>query len=300
MKKLTLALLAPILSLAAYAQEFQAETYFTEPDGGNFRAFIIAATDTQIRYKLTSVSTDFKDANISDFATIFVVRPEGYSEAMDLYEAGKYKEAQEKFRVYKEFSKPIARLKGNYHTLAAFHEMECMRHLGDLEGIATALKDFSKGTLTLEHHLRQLDLYIMWDAVRQESWERVLSIASERDSESLPGYQRAQIGYCKGLALQKLGRIGEALTQYAVAMTADSGASKILTNKAALNSLEIYKDNEEVQFAISVWGTPDESADSYGRSLLLEANILASKYEQLLGLGDPLPGSYKPFLKYSN
>lgn len=300
MKSLTLALLVPFLALAAHAQEFQSETYFTEPDGGNFRGYVIAATDTQIRYKLTSVSTDFNDAKISDFATIFLVRPKEYTEAMDLYEAGKYKEAQEKFRVYKEFSKPIAALKGNYHTLSAFHEMECMRRLGDLEGIAAALKDFSKGALINEYHLRQLDLYIMWDAVREKSWDRVISIASERDSEALPGYQRAQIGYCKGLALQNLGRIGEALTQYAVAMTADAGASEILTNKAALNSLRIYFDNEEVKFAMSVWGTPDESKNSNGRSLLLEANALASEYEALLGLGDPLPGEFKPFLKYTN
>lgn len=300
MKKFILVLLAPLIALAANAQDFQAETYFTEPDGGNFRGFIIAATDTQVRYKLTSVSTDFNDAKISDFTTIFVVRPQEYTEAMDLYESGKYKEAQEKFRVYKEFSKPIARLKGNYHTLSAFYEMECMRQLGDLDGIAAALKDFSKGSLTNEYHFRQLDLYIMWDAVRQESWDRVISIASEFDSETLPGYQRAQIGYCKGLALQKLGRGGEALTQYAIAMTADAGASEILTNKSAVNSLQIYKDNEEVQFAIGVWGTPEENANSIGRSLLLEANVLASEYESLLGLGDPLPGAYKPFLKYSN
>jgi tetratricopeptide (TPR) repeat protein len=300
MKKLTLALLVPCLAAAAYAAEFQAEAYFTEADGGNFRAYITAATDTQVRYKLTSVSTNFEDAKISDYTTIFVVRPEEYSEAMDLYEAGKYKEAQEKFRVYKDFSKPIAPLKGNYHTLSAFHEMECMRRLGDLDGIAAALKDFSKKALTNEYHLRQLDLYVMWDAVRAESWDRVLSIASERDSEALPGYQRAQIGYCKGLALQKLGRIGEALTQYAVAMTADSGASDILTNKAALNSLQMYLEDEEVKFAMSVWGTPDESKNSNGRTMLLEANVLASEYEALLGLGDPLPGSYKPFLKYTN
>ncbi|MDP4624328.1 MAG: hypothetical protein NWT08_04220 [Akkermansiaceae bacterium] len=300
MKNLLLALLVPVLAATANAQEFQAETYFTEPDGANFRGFITAATDTQIRYKLTSVSTDFNDAKISDFTTIFVVRPEQYSEAMDLYEAGKYKEAQEKFKAYREFSKPIAPLKGNYHTLSAFHEMECMRHLGDLEGLAAALKDFAKAPLTNEYHLRQLDLYTMWDAVRDESWERVLSIASERDSEALPGYQRAQIGYCKGLALQKLDRGLEALTQYAIATTADAGASNLLANKAALNSLRIYLDNEELKFAMSVWGTPDESKNSNGRALLIEANALAGEYEGLLGLGDPLPGDFKPFLKYSN
>ena len=299
MKNLTLALLAPFLITAAHAAEFQTEAYFLEADGGNFRGYIVATTDTQVRYKTTSVATDFKDSKLSAYTTIFMVIPAEYTEAMDLYEAGKFKEAQGKFRAYKEFSKPVATLKGNYHTLSAFHEMECMRKLGDLEGLAAALKNFAKAPLVDEYHLRQVELYVLWDAVRTESWERVLSIASERDAEVLPGYQRAQIGYCKGLALQNLTRSNEALTQYAVAMTADSGASEVITSKAALNSLEILLQNEDVKFAMTVWGTPEENSNSNGKSLLMEANTLASEYEKVLGSGNPLPEKYKPFLKFA-
>ena len=300
MKNLTLALLAPILALTAHAAEFQSEGYFVEADGGNFRGYIIAATDTQVRYKTTSVATAFKDAKLSAFTTIFVVTPTEYTEALDLYEAGKYQEAQEKFRVYKEFSKPIAPLKGNYHTLSAFYEMECMRKLGDLEGLAAALKNFAKAPLADEYNLRQVDLYIMWDAVRTESWERVLTIASELDEKTIPGYQRAQIGYCKGLALQKLNRPSEALTYYSVATTADAGASKVVANKAALNSLQIYAENEDAKFAASVWGTPEENANPNGRAMLQEASALATEYDKLFSLGEPLPAQYKEFLKYGN
>lgn len=300
MKNLLFTLLVPVLAATSPAQEFQAEAYFTEPDGGNFRAFITAATDEQVRYKITSVASTAEDANLSKFTTIFLVRPNEYSEAMDLYESGKFKDAQAKFKAYKEVSKPIAPLKGNYHTLSAFYEMECMRRLGDLEGLAAALKDFAKAPLVNEYHIRQLDLHVMWDAVRTESWDRVLSIASEFDSEAIPGYQRVQIGYCKGLALQKLGRGVEALTPYAVAMTADAGNSEILVNKAANNSLQIYLDDEEVKFAMGVWGTSDENKNSSGYSLLVEANALASEYETLLGLGEPLDEKFKPFLNYKD
>ncbi|MEP2776975.1 MAG: hypothetical protein ABJQ29_12335 [Luteolibacter sp.] len=300
MKNFLFALLVPVLAASVHAQGFQLETYFTEPDGGKFRGYIIGATETEVRYKVTAVSTDFNDSKISEFATIFMLRPVEYSEAVDLYESGKYQEALEKFKAFTEMSKPIAALKGNYHTLSAYHELECMRKLGDLEGLAAALKNFSKKPLVNEYQLRQLDLYIMWDAVRTESWERVLTIAAERDAEALPGYQRAQIGYCKGLALQKLDRGLEALTPYAVAMTADAGASEILANKAAVNSLQIYLDNEEVKFAMGVWGTGDENKNSNGYSLLREANVLATEYESLFGLGKPLDGKYKPFLKYKN
>lgn len=300
MKNLFLALLIPTLAASALAQQaFQIETYFTKPDGANFRGYIIAATDKEVRHKLTAVSTNFEDSKISDFKTIFMLRPVEFSEAMDLFESGKYKEAREKFKAFKDSSKPISPLKGNYHTLAAFYEMECMRYLGDLEALAAELKNFAKAPLVEEHQLRQLELYIMWDAVRAESWERVLSIASEFDSETIPSYQRVQIGYCKGLALEKLDRGLEALTQYAIAMTADAGASEILVDKAALNSLRIYLENEDVKLAMSLWGTPDEAVNSAGRDLLLEANVLATEYEPLLSLGNPLPGDFKPFLKFT-
>lgn len=299
MKTLILSLLLPALAIQASAQAYQAEAIISKPDGGGtFRAWILAATKTQIRYKTTPVSTDFIDARVSDFATIFLVEPPEYAEAVDLYESRKYQEAREKFAEVKEIHKPIATLPDNFHTLAAFHEMECLRQLGDYEGLAEVLKNFIKEPLTRSHQLRQLDLYIMWDAVRALAWDRVLPIAAERDAEALPGYQRAQVAYCKGLALDNLDRGREAVIEYSIAMTADSGASEILAQQAAIKALGIYHRDPEVQVAIQNWGTEDENKNSPGFTRLTEAAALAKFYGKFLSLGKALPAELKAFEKY--
>lgn len=300
MKSLIFSLLIPALALPAFSQQgYQAEAILSKPDdGGTFRAWILASTKTQFRYKTTAISTDFVDARLSDFATIFLVEPPEYAEAIDLYESRKYQEAREKFAEVKEIHKPIATLPDNFHTLAAFHEMECLRHLGDYQGLAEVLKTFIKEPLTRENQLRQLDLYIMWDAVRALEWNRVLPIASERDAEALPGYQRAQVAYCKGLALDNLDRGREAIVEYSIAMTADSGASEIIAQQAAIKALGVYHKDPEVQIAIQNWGTEDENKNSPGYTRLTEAAALAKFYGKFLSLGKALPAELKELTKY--
>lgn len=299
MNKILLTLLIPALSVSAFAQDaYQGQAVLSKGDGETFVAWILAATDTSIRYKVREVAVNFEDARINDFTTIYLMEPQQYSEAMDLYEGGKYQEAKEKFAAYKEYAKPSATLEDNFHTLSAFYEMECMRKLGEYEELATALQSFVKEPLTRDHQLRQLDLYVMWDALRTESWDRLLIIASGRDDEDLPDYQRVQVAYCKGLALQKTGKPREALIEYGIAMTADAGASQNLVQSAVFNSLQIYNEDEEVQLAIANWGTEDENKASVGYSRLLEAGALARVYNKFLNRGKPLPEEYTKFVKY--
>ena len=108
MKHLFLSLLlVPALTIPAFSQAFEAEAMISKrDDGGTFRAWILAASKSQIRYKTTKVSTDFVEAKTSDFATIFLVEPPDYAAAIDLYEGRKYKEAQEAFAAVKDRCKP--------------------------------------------------------------------------------------------------------------------------------------------------------------------------------------------------
>ncbi|MEK6230819.1 MAG: hypothetical protein N2A42_03125, partial [Luteolibacter sp.] len=75
MKKFLSILLVPALSLSALAQKFQAEALLSKPDGEYFRAWIIAGTKTAIRYKMAKVAAGFKDAKVTDFATIYLMDP---------------------------------------------------------------------------------------------------------------------------------------------------------------------------------------------------------------------------------
>lgn len=298
MKNFLSILLVPVVSISAAAQDYQAPTILSKPDGETLQVYVTAATKTAIRYKVSPVATDYVDAKISDFATIYLMDPPEYSEALDLFEGRKYKEAQEMLAKLKETAKPVATLKDNHHTLSAFHELECMRKLGDYESLSTALQSFVKEPLTRDYQIRQLDLYVMWDAVRTKSWDKLLAMASQRDAETLPGDQRAQVAYCKGLALENLDRGAEALIEYGVAMTADAGASEQVTQNAALNSLGIYLKDEAVQAAITAWGTEEANKNSPGHTRLLEAGALAKFYEKFLSAGKPLPADLKALTKY--
>jgi hypothetical protein len=81
-------------------------------------------------------------------------------------------------------------------------------------------------------------------------------------------------------------------------MTADSGASEILTQQAGLKALGVYQKDPEVQVAIQNWGTKDENKNSTGYTRLTEAAALAVFYEKYLNLGKPLPAELKAFTKY--
>ena len=300
MKIHSFAALFSAFTLAVSAQEasFQTPVLLIDKAGAFQRVWLIAATKTAIRYRETEVSTETKDAKISEFSSIYIYEPREYSVAVDLYQARKYEEAKAKFIEVKERFKPIEPLENSPSVLAAFQELECLRKLGDLEGLAAALQTFVKTPLTREIQLRQLELYVLWDAVRTKSWDRVEILAKERENTRLPGDQRAQVAYCHGLALEGKNLPKEALFAYEIAMTADGGASEVIARQAALRVLAIHHADPAVQAAINVWGTNDENKNSKAYADLTEAAGVAELFEMSLGAGTPLPPEYKELLKY--
>jgi hypothetical protein len=301
MKILSLAALFSAFVFTAAAQEniFLAHVLLIEKENGARKeAWLVAATKTQIRYRETELAADTIDARISDFRSIYIYEPREYATAMDLYQARKYKEAKEMFGSVKARYKPILPMENSPAALATFYEMECLRKLGDLDGLAAALQTFIKEPLTRETQLRQLDLYVLWDAVKTKSWDPLETLAKERAETPLPGDQRAQVAYCHGLALEGLNRPLEALLPYQTALTADAGASEEIARQAALRILAIFYADPEVKNAIKVWGTDNENKNSRGHSDLKEAAAVTKLFEMSLGAGTALPAEYKTFLKY--
>lgn len=283
---------------AADAQPFQTPMVLVRSDGSSLKVWTVAATKTQIRYRETEVAVDTVDARLSDFASIYQYEPAEFAAALDLYQARKYADAMAKFIAVKERFKSLIQMPDNYATLAAFYELECLRRMGDLEGLSAALQKFVKDPISQETRLRQLELYVIWDAVRTKSWDRVDTLCREREKVKLPGDQRAQVAYCHGLALEGLNRPQEALLAYQTAMVVDGGSSEEISRQAALQLLGIFKKDEGVQTAIKLWETPEENKNSKGYAALLEAAAVAKLYEMSLGAGQPLPKDYTLFLKY--
>ncbi len=167
--------------------------------------------------------------------------------------------------------------------------MECLRKLGDLDGLATALKTFSRGPLSRDYQNDQLELYVLWDAVRTKNWDRLLALTAGRASERLPGQQRAQVAWCEGLALENLGRPEEALVSYQISITADAGNSEEITSQAALRVLAIYHKDAEVRAVLA------GKENAGGQMKLAQARAIAAMFELSLGNGAPLPKEFREF-----
>ncbi len=229
--------------------------------------------------------------------TVHAGEPRELAVAMDLYQDRKYAEAKSKFIEVKERFKADNAAENNPSSLAAFYETECLRKLGDLEGLADARRKFVTPPLTRAWQLRQLEIDELWEAVRTKNWARVETLAKERTATCLPGDQRAQVAYCHGLALEALGRPTEALLAFNIAMTADAGASEEIARQAALHILGIHQADPEVQAALKLRGTKDEDKASNGSKNLTEAAAVAELFQLSLGGGTPLPAGFAKFLQ---
>ena len=290
--------LVSAISLAA-GQSKESRAYIMTDDG-NFSAYIAAASNKSLRYRENTNSTAYKDLRLASI-TVYFLEPAEFTEAMELYRSRQYSAALEKFKACTKAYDKVDEVPGNYSTLATFYQMECHRKLGDLEAIGAVLKDFIAKPLLHEQHLLQIELYkVFWDAVRLKEWPRIAAIASDPDwkDRQLAGSLRAQIAYCTGLALEGMDQPIRALDSYNVTFVADFAASEVLTRKAALASLRIITNHEEVKLAMKLFGSDDFSKNSDGAFLLREGIALVKLWDKILGGGEALPADYRELLKY--
>ncbi len=222
--------------------------------------------------------------------------PPEFSQAMDLYQARKYIEARETFRILKKSFQSQAAAPNNYSTLAGFYEMECSRRLGDFESLGSLLAGFDNLPLIRNHHRQQLDLYPLWLLVKDENWLELETASAKLTDIKLPGDQRAQVAYCHAIALEGLNRPTEALAFYHTAITADAGGSEEITRQAVLRILQIHLDDPAVKAGLTGEKTFIKDENQTARHHLQEAKALARLYVLSLGGGAALPPEFRVFL----
>ncbi len=291
----------PFLAINVAAEEvfWLLPGHLVGKDGTVDRIWLVSAMKTSIRYRTAQNSPEVTEHPISEITAVCLDEPPEFTIAMNLYQARKYDEARLKFMEVRRRFMPLADLKNNPSTLAAFYETECLRKAGDLDSLAAARAGFSKDPLTRETHHRQLELNEIWEAVRVKAWLRVETLAKEREKMLLPGDQRAQVAYCQGLALEALNRPDEALFAYNIALTADAGASEETARPAALRILAIFHADEQVREAIRFRSTKDEEKASLGALKLAEAAGVARLFQLSFGADAPLPTEFAEFLQHA-
>lgn len=267
------------------------------------QVWIADADDKQIRYYSTIQGVDSSVIRWNKPESIWLYEPDDYAAAMELLQGRQYDEAAEAFgRVREKYSK-LRELPNNHSSLAALHQMEALRKQFKLEEMLEVESGFlpiERESLTRGHHKRQIELVTtLWKAVHNKDWGPLSLICQQQLDEKLPGYQRAQVGYCLGLAQEALGNPWKAINAYNVAFTADTAASEVISAKAAENALRLYLADEDVQLAIKLYPTPERDTGSIGHVRLVEAASLAELYQLTLGGGRPLPSDYKSLLQYA-
>ena len=296
-RKLVLSLLA-ISSLAGSAAE-PLPALLLYDENKFERIWVTGMNSTTLAYKVGPNLPAISKIARSKFKNVFFLEPELYTDAMRDFRTLDYQSALGKFQQVEAQYAPVNDQPGNYATLAAFYQLECHRLLGDLDKLEEGMDKFQPRYLEREDLKAQLETNQAWLAVHKEEWPRLASAGEKMAHSAKINDQRAQIGYCWGLACEKTGQNVKALTAYAYAITADAATSQVTVKDAVHRSLGIYKGDEEVQQAIRFYGTPDEKPRSSGHLRLLEAGALAAAYPLMFGENAKLPDEYKDFLKYA-
>ncbi|MBK1832567.1 hypothetical protein [Roseibacillus ishigakijimensis] len=290
-----------IIPLLAGAAALPAQTPLAEAaliqDGRADKVWIEAASERTIRYREKAESLNRTDVPTREVAVTFFT-PAEFTTAIDLYQNRQYEEAKAAFATAREKYAFVEDVPGNYSTLAGFYEIECARKLGQYEEMETLFAKFQPEPLRDATHKLQIRLYPLYNALRTDDWSRLQGLCEEYDEREVPGGLRAQIEYCRGMALDGQGQLEDALIAFNKAFVADYTASEVLTRKAALACLAIYQKHPDVELARKLHGKPEEDPNSKGAGLLLEAAALAEMWNKALGRGEALPPEYQEFLKY--
>jgi len=222
-----------------------------------------------------------------------------FQSALDLFEARSYQEAKANFVALKGKIQLSKSPTDHLSSLCGFYEMECLRKLGDYDGLAAASRNFDKSRLTRNSQLLQIEIHQLCELVRLEDWQALDGKIPSFSDKNPPASLQAQIAYYHGIALEGLARIPAAIMAYQTALTADAAASDEIARLATLRLLAIYHADPEVQEALKNFGTPFQDESSQGTRDLREAGALARLFLLSLGGNALLPPVFEEFLAHA-
>lgn len=297
----TAALLAT-MAMAAAQDRFQQEAYLIFSQEDIRRVWIGDANEQQFLYYETPRGVDSKQMKLQDPAVIWWVEPAAFAAVRTLDAGRRYEEALEAVRTLKRTYEPLREMKGNYASLAAFHELELLQKLERHDELAKALRDFTprdRASLRHPYRVEQLEIFELWARLARQEFPALEKEAAERLRENPLPAHRAQLEYLRGRAMEGRGDVKGAMEAYQLVALADNGASEVVTADAMLRLLALYQADEEVQAAIKLAGTEEASPHSAGARKLREAGGLARLFEMSLGGGRPLPEKFQELRKHA-
>ena len=175
--------------------------------------------------------------------------PEGWEEAEEARLSGKYSVAAKAYDKIATEYRDVEAIEDNYGSLARLHQLTCLRNLGNYEELAKKRPLLKKIGLSEKYH-NQVELFVGWGALAKlntpaevDQLERLVD--DFREMEMVPG-QLAQAFFLSGVAQEKKGNSGKALTDYHRVFTLDFGTDRGLAKVAMETALKLYAAEQKI------------------------------------------------------
>jgi len=302
MKNLLLSSTFTCLALSASAESLKAKVSIPVKDG---KPIITDVTIEELNDKditfIDTTSTKRKYA-LEDTLSVFIYRPEIYTDALEAYHDGDLKAAQKMFSKCKTDFQLFKNTENSYPLLASFYEMECARRLGDYKTLDNLQKLFIPKNLKIESHRSQVEVYTAWEAYNGKDWSRLLAMMPEWEKKNITATQRAQLEYCFGAALMETGEINRARVAFSSSLALNQFKEPELFILAAKRGIDsILADKRVDTIKSKVLGGEEITDPTRTYYKLLEAVSIARMWDEHVdSLPEKLDPKYEDLLKIKN
>lgn len=221
--------------------------------------------------------------------------PKGWSTAVSTFSAGRHAEAEGIFsKLATEYDKLVP-LKDSYGSLSRLYHFRCLKQLGKLEELSSAMDKQLANPLSLgDFYQSYLDDIKGWAILGKKDWlalgsyiqsfeqEQLTSSLPQKPFQKLPESRQAALSFLRAAWNESQGNADLALIDYNRATTLDFGADRSLRAKALTAALRILAEKVEKK--------PGD------KTLRQRAYSTAVVYRDLVGAGQ-VPETYKPLLE---
>lgn len=289
-------ILLAALTTLGFSQELS-KAVINKKDGNSKQILLKRANKTALYYVDNVRDTTETAFPLTDIESIFFYRPSSFNKAIDLYNQDDFDLAKVEFTKCKEEFSSLKNIDGNYSKLSSYYEMECARRKGDLETLNTLLDAFRPDAIVNENALTQLSIYPFWEAVRNESWDRLILIADQWNKKKIPGSQRAQVAYCHALALEGKGDTDNALLKFNEAIALSELKEVEVIENACDKIISLILADEANKERFDLIGEKDAETKSRAYYQLREASSVAKLWDGMTAQTRPLNPKYASLLK---
>lgn len=221
-------------------------------NGGKVTALIETIDSASLSFR-TPESTTTARLSYEQIDNIEWPEPDDWTRATQWFELGRYAEALPIFESLagsKQMKGGFYPAPGNFVTRAQGRLLDCYRRLGDAKGVADHLDAFEPQKMPAGQRELPLALQV-WAAAGREDWLDVIDLVAKfSDARSSTSEEGIEIAYLTGLAMEKEGKIRQAILAYAQAYSLNAATDSRLSRLSLKQSINLVAADVERRTAL--------------------------------------------------